>query len=138
MTLRNAAQSLFAFLLICGSMFGQAVTSNLLGTITDPGDATIPNVEVQIKDQATGAVRTVVSNSEGLFRANSLPPGVYSLTIKAQGFKTYTQQAINLASSETRDLGRLQMTLGSLVEEISVTAVANMVQTASSEKSALV
>jgi glycosyltransferase involved in cell wall biosynthesis len=31
----------------------------------------IPNVEVQIKDQATGAVRTVTSNAEGVFRANN-------------------------------------------------------------------
>ena len=138
MIIRNGMQSLFALGLTCGSMFGQAVTSNVLGTITDPGDATIPNVEIQIKDEATGAVRRVVSNSEGLFRANNLPAGRYSLAIKAQGFKSYKQQAINLASSETRDLGRIQLTLGSLVEEISVTAVVSTVQTASSEKSALV
>jgi len=133
MKLRNAGLSLFTLLLICGSLFGQAVTSNMLGTITDPGDASIPNVSVQLKDSSTGVVRTVTSNAEGLFRATNLPAGEYTLTIKAQGFKSYTQQGINLASSETRDLGRIQMALGSVVEEVTVNAVANLVQTASSE-----
>ncbi len=138
MSMTKTVKLFFTLTLLCGSAFGQAVTSDLLGTITDPGDASIPGVQVQIRDQATGVTRTVVSNSEGVFRATNLPPGAYTLTVKAQGFKTYTQQEINLASSETRDLGKIQLTLGSLVEEIQVTAVATTIQTASSEKSALV
>src|SRR6266536_5039028 len=138
MSMNRPAKMLVTLVLACVSAFGQAVTSSLVGTVTDPANASIPNVEVQIKDQATVATRTTMSGSEGLFRFNSVPPATYTLTIKSQGFKTYTQQTINLASSETRDLGRIQLTLGSVVEEISVTAVAVAIQTASSEKSALV
>src|ERR1041385_2285366 len=138
MSVNQPARVLVAFAIVCVCAFGQAVSSSIVGTVTDPANASIANVEVQIRDQATGAMRTTTSGSEGLFRFNSVPPATYTLTIKAQGFKTYTQQEINLASSETRDLGKIQLTLGSLVEEISVTAMAVAIQTASSEKSALV
>ncbi|MEK7407674.1 MAG: Plug domain-containing protein [Acidobacteriota bacterium] len=67
-----------------------------------------------------------------------MPPGPYSLAVKAQGFKSYLQTGINLSSSETRDLGRIVLELGALVEQVSVTAEVTPVQTASSEKSSLV
>ncbi len=129
---------LCASTLLCGSLFGQTVSSTLLGTVADPGDAAIPGIEVQVKDQLTGLVRSVATGTEGIFRFNQLPPSTYTLTIKATGFKTYNQQNIALASSDIRDLGRIVLTLGAITEEVSVTAIATPVQTASSEKSSLV
>ncbi|MGH9673873.1 MAG: TonB-dependent receptor, partial [Bryobacteraceae bacterium] len=124
--------------LLSGGVFGQVVSSSLVGVVTDPTGANMAAVEVQLRDEATGNVRAANTTSEGLFRFTNVPPGTYSLSIRAQGFKAYTQQAINLASSETRDLGQIQLALGSLVEEVSVTAMVTPVQTASSEKSALI
>jgi hypothetical protein len=45
---------------------------------------------------------------------------------------------LNLAAQETRDPGKVQLVIGSQAEEVSFTAVATPVQTASSEKSSLV
>src|SRR4029453_6231013 len=137
MSAKKAIRDILTAALCVSSAFAQAVSSNLIGTVVDPASAAIAGVEVTIKDQSTGAQRTAASSAEGLFRFNTLPPGVYNLSIKATGFKAYSQQSINLASSETRDLGRIQMTLGSGVEEVTVTAVA-ATQEAASEKSALV
>jgi hypothetical protein len=114
------------------------VSSNIVGVLIDPTNAVIPNVEVQLTDLETGAVRTTATGPEGIFRFNNVLPSTYRLTVKAQSFKSYSQSDIKLASSETRDLGRIVLQLGSMVEEISVTAQATPVQTASSEKSALV
>ncbi len=127
-----------AVALLMGSAFGQAVSSNIIGTVTDPGDASVPGVTAQLTDQGTGMSRTSTTGSEGIFRFTNLPPGTYTITVKAQGFKTYTAQGINLASSESRDLGRIRLTLGSITEEVTVTAIVTPVQTASSERSALV
>jgi hypothetical protein len=138
MSTKQPLQLLCALALLCGSVFGQVVSSDLLGTITDPSGASIAGAEVQIKDQARGLVRSVTSGVEGIFRFTNLTSGAYTLTIKASGFKTYTQQAINLSSSEIRDLGLIKLTLGELRQEVSVTAAATPVQTASTEKSALV
>ena len=120
------------------SVFGQAVSSNVVGMVTDPGDANVPGVAVQLKDVGTGMTRSTTTGTEAIFRFTNLPPGTYTLTLKAQGFRTYTQEGINLASVETRDLGRIRLTLGALTETVTVTAEATPLQTASSERSALV
>ena len=139
MSAKEAVRLFCIFLLLLGSMFGQVTTSsNLVGMVTDPGDANVPGVEVQLKDQGTGMVRTLKTGPEGIFRFTNLPPGTYTVTLTAQGFKTHTQERINLASSETRDLGRIKLTLGSLTETVSVTAEVTPLQTASSERSALI
>jgi hypothetical protein len=138
MTAKRTAQVLCALVLLCGVVCAQTVTSNVIGTVTDPTGAAVPGAEIQVKAQATLGVRTATSNAEGVFRITNLAPGAYNLTVKATGFKTYAQSALDLAAQETRDLGSLQLTLGSAVEEVSVTAVATPVQTASSERSSLV
>ena len=138
MTLRRMALALCAMALLGGCVFSQTVTGNLLGTIIDPGDAAVPGITVEVRNVATGAVRTAISEPEGIFRFNSLVPAVYILTIKVSGFKTYQQKDIRLTANEIRDLGSIKMDLGSVTEEVSVTSVATPLQTASSEKSALV
>ncbi len=138
MTVKNPMWLLCIATLLCGSMFGQAVSSNLVGVVVDPANATIPNAQVEVRDQATGAVRNVSSANDGIFHVTNLMPGAYSITIKAAGFKTYLSKDLNLASMETRDLGKIALTIGALTEEVQVTATTTAVQTASSEKSSLV
>jgi len=95
MSIQKLAQVVCAVALLCGSVFGQAVSSNIIGTVTDPGDASVPGAEVQLREQATGMVRKSTTGSEGIFRFTNLPSGTYAITLKAQGFKTYTQEGIS-------------------------------------------
>ncbi len=137
MRVRHLAGLLCA-LALSGVVYAQTVTGNLLGTITDPGDASVPGVQADLKDTATGATRTATSGTEGIFRFTNLAPGTYNLTVKASGFKSYTQEGIKITANETRDLGRVRLAIGAVSESISVTAEATVVQTASSEKGAVV
>jgi hypothetical protein len=134
----NTVMLFCILILLCGSAFGQTVTSNLLGTLTDPQQAVIPGAEVQLTDQETGSVRTTTTTTEGIFRFNNLLPATYTVAVKAQGFKSYLQKDIALTASETRDLGRVALEIGTLQEEVTVTAQATPVQVASSEKSATI
>ena len=124
--------------LVAGSaaLFGQQGTSSMVGAISDPADAAVPNAALQLTEQATGTVRQLVTAPTGLFRFIDLPPGKYSLRVQSQGFKVFELNAIELASSETRDLGKLVLQVGGVSETVSVTAEATPVQTASSERSA--
>jgi hypothetical protein len=135
---RNCLQFVCVLTLLCGSMFGQTVSSSLMGTVTDPADAVIPGVPVQLISQDTGAVRTTNSDSTGMFRFLNLVPGAYAVTIKAAGFKAWNLKDLNLSTGETRDVGRIALAIGNLAEQIEVTAEATPVQVASSEKSALI
>jgi hypothetical protein len=118
--------------------FGQVVSSSLVGALVDPADASIANVEISLTNQSTRAVIKIQSNADGLFRFPNLLAGTYSVSVHAAGFKAYTQQDIVIASSETRDVGRVKLQLGSVTEQVSVTAEVTPLQTASSERSSLV
>jgi len=139
MQVKRIAQALCAMVLLCGCLYSQTITGTLLGTITDPGGASVPNMQVEIKNLTSSAVRTTITGPEGIFRFNSLEPARYDLSIKAAaGFKSYSQTSIDVTANETRDLGQIRLALGALTEQISVTAAATPVQTASSENSKLI
>ena len=124
--------------LVTGSLnlFGQQGTGTMVGAISDPADASIPNAALQLMEQATGTVRTLVTPPTGLFRFIDLPPGKYSLRVQAAGFKIHELNAIELASSETRDLGTIILQVGMVTDTVKVNAEATPVQTASSERGA--
>src|SRR5690242_4924828 len=96
-----------ALLLTAGIAFTQTGTSSLVGAISDPADAVIANAALTATDMATGATYSVVSTEDGLFRFNALLPGRYSVRVQAPGFKIYDVRDLVLASSETRNLGKL-------------------------------
>src|SRR5258707_10992194 len=104
-TYRLACVAMFAFAAAC--IFGQTVSSTVVGTLADPANALVPNAQLTLTEKATGEVRASLSNEAGLFRFLNLAPGEYSLQIKASGFKTLELKGIALASSENRDLGTL-------------------------------
>jgi len=92
MSVHKTASLVCAVMLVsAGLLLGQAVSSNIIGTVTDPGDASVPGVTVQLREQGTGMSRTFTTGAEGLFRLTNLPPGTYTITLTAQGFKTHAQ-----------------------------------------------
>ncbi|HTS30855.1 MAG TPA: carboxypeptidase regulatory-like domain-containing protein [Bryobacteraceae bacterium] len=129
---------LACLLALAGGAMAQNVSSSLIGTVNDPSGAPVMGAEAQLVSQTTGGVFTAKSNSLGLFRFPILQPDRYNLSVQSAGFKTYVQNEIEVTASETRDLGRIALEMGSVRENITVEAVATPVQTASSEKSALV
>src|ERR1051326_280584 len=130
---------LSAFLLLCACIFAQTTTGTLVGTVVDPVDAAVPGIQVEVTNVATGVATTTTTGAEGIFRFNSLVPANYTLTIKpATGFKTYTQSNIQVTADEVRALGKITLSIGTITETVSVTAVATPIQTASGENSKLI
>ncbi len=130
---------LLAVALSCGCVWAQTTGATLQGTVTDSSDSAVPNVKVELKNVASGVVRTTESTSEGIFRFNGVPPAVYDMTIRAgAGFKEYTQKQITLNASEIRELGRITLSVGAVTDTVEVTAAATPVQTASSEHASMV
>jgi hypothetical protein len=134
MSLRHRAQSICALLFLSNCLFGQTVSSSLVGTVLDPSSAVVPNAAVTATDQETGAVRAVVTDSSGTFRFLNLTPGEYTVAVTVTGFKSISEKGIILAAQETRDVGKLTLTLGSTTDTIAITAEATPIQLASSEK----
>ncbi len=135
MKLKNYTRIVFALALCCASMFGQTVSSSLIGTVVDPADAAVANAPVTLTDTATKSTRTANTDNTGTYRFLSIDPGNYTLTVKATGFKSETQTGLVIAASETHNGGKMVLQLGSVSDSISVTAEIAQVQLSSSEKS---
>jgi hypothetical protein len=76
----------------------QVNTVNLSGTVLDPQNLAVANAKVTVKNLATGAERSVESDSNGRYEIVGLPPGRYSVTIEAKGFTKLvnTELVLNL------------------------------------------
>jgi len=81
-------------LLACGVFFAVAAhaqfKASIQGTVMDPQGTAVPGAKVTIANQDTGVSRDTVASGEGFYRIGELPPGKYSVTVEAPGFKQAT------------------------------------------------
>lgn len=68
--------------------WSQATTGSIVGTVTDPSQAVIPNVDVSASNVSTGVVRSTTTDSSGHYAFLTLPVGTYTLTVVRTGFET--------------------------------------------------
>ncbi len=114
-------------------------SGTITGTIVDPSGAVISGATVQAIDQAKGiTVRETKSGASGSFTLQPLQPGTYSIRIKANGMKELTHTDIVLDNRQVLGLGDIAMTLGASTEQITVESTAPLVETATSDKSAVI
>src|SRR5215467_8253092 len=106
-------------------------TAALTGRITDPTGAVLPGVTVTVTSIATNQTRTVLSAEDGVYRVPLLDPGAYRVRFGAAGFKTKEIMSVTLAVTDTVALDQT-LEVGATSEEITVEAVAETIQTATS------
>jgi hypothetical protein len=129
--LRNILAFFVATLLYVAPAYA-AITGVISGTVTDPSGAVIPKVTVLVANQATGIKSTVVSDSKGFYSFPALDVGTYTVTVTANGFKTFQEGNIRIdANSSVRVDAKLA--LGSVDVTEQVTANTLMVETQSSQ-----
>src|SRR5712691_11901067 len=61
-------------------------TGTIQGDLVDSTGGAAPGVKIRGVNQASGAVRTAVSDSAGHFRLTGLPAGSYTLQLELEGF----------------------------------------------------
>jgi len=119
--------SLCCFLLAT-TLRAQVTTGTIVGTVRDSSGAAIDGVTLTVLNEATGLIRSLVSDSSGDFLAPLLPIGPYSVTAEKPGFSRYVQRGITLQLNQN---ARLDITLnvGSVQESVTVQASAPLVDT---------
>ncbi len=115
-------------LTLSASVWSQAVTATLIGTVTDSSSAVVPNANVTITETNTGVVRRIVTNAEGAYTQPYLPPGTYKVEVERQGFKKFERDKIELNVATTARIDA-QLEAGAVTETVNVTAEAALLQT---------
>jgi hypothetical protein len=116
---------------------GQASQSALAGVARDTTGAVLPGVTVEAASPALiEKVRSVTTDSAGVFRIVDLRPGVYTITFTLPGFNTVRVQDFELRADFTATVNA-EMSVGELAETISVTGEAPLVDVQSTTRSAV-
>ena len=112
-------------LLLLASGIGQAqmTTGDILGTITDPSGAVLPNVKMVLTNLGTQLTRSAQSDAAGQYVFTLLPAGQYSISASAAGFKNFVLPALTLNAGDRRRQD-IQMAIGSASEQVEVSGTA--------------
>jgi hypothetical protein len=106
-------------------------TGGLTGIVTDPNDAVLSNVTVELINERTGKVeRTVNSEVDGSYSATLLPPGTYSLRVAAPNFKQSLIAGVPIRINETSRQD-VKLEVGDISETVEVVAAQSLVNSVS-------
>jgi hypothetical protein len=110
----------------------QETTGGLQGTVKDQTGAVVPKARVVLSGSSLLGNKELVTDASGYFRFANLPPGSYTITVTAQGFKTYKHEGLTI------DIGRVPsadvvLTVGSEETTVEVNAAPPVIDTTSTE-----
>jgi hypothetical protein len=97
------------------------------GSILDPQHHPIPNAQVRLTANATGASREVSANAVGLFEAAGLQPDTYELKVQSSGFSDAIQ-TVNLEVGQQTTLD-IVMAIGAQTQTVSVSERGELLKT---------
>src|SRR6202790_1567606 len=115
-----AAGPSFAFLLLASVAWGQATTS-VRGSVTDPDRNALVGASVVLANPESKTERTATTRDQGEYQFLFVPPGTYTLTVKAAGFRDYEQKGLTLLVN-TPATANVQLKVGAAAELVTVTS----------------
>ena len=122
----SVSRCAFCFSVLVGSLalsslaWGQASTS-LRGTITDPTGGTISGAQVVLANSESKTERTATTGDQGEYQFLFVPPGTYTLTVTATGFRRYQIAGVQLLVNTPTTINA-QLKVGGTTETVNVTS----------------
>jgi len=117
-------------------VLAQSDLGTIAGFVKDSTGATVPNATVKVRN-ASGIDRQVMTNETGRYTVTNLPPGLYTISVQAQGFKAYTS-ADNKLDPSANLVVDVDLTVGATSETVEVIGAAEQLQTESATVQRLV
>jgi hypothetical protein len=128
--LRAGVLAVIGFLFFCApSLIGQtSATGALIGTVTDPSGALVPNVTVTVTSVDTSQTRSATTGGDGSYRIGLLPPGNYRVKFESAGFQSIEIPSVAITVTETATLNQV-LKVGAQTQQVTVNAEVENVQT---------
>jgi trimeric autotransporter adhesin len=115
----------------------QTFQGTLRGRVVDPNGAITANAKITLTGEATEVARTTVTNGDGEYTFASVTPATYTVVVEAAGFKKLEQKGVSIATQAAVTLD-LQLELGQVSDEVTVTSEAPPLQTADASTGQLI
>jgi hypothetical protein len=115
----------------------QAQEATIVGTVTDPTGAAVPNAAITVTNTDTGVVSQLTTGVAGDYVAADIHIGHYTVRAEAKGFKVGEKKDIVLAVGD-RIRVDFTLELGPTQQQITVEATPVAVQTDSGQQSSVI
>jgi len=122
-----ALAMLATLLLLPDPAAAQLTRSGISGIVRDQQGAVVPGATVTVKNLATGAVRSAVTDANGLYRVPALDAGVYLVRTELTGFSTVENPEIRVTATQEVTLP-VTLAVKGLGEALTVTAKAEAIE----------
>jgi hypothetical protein len=121
-------------LLLPLAVMAQGVSGRILGTVTDPSGAVVPNAAITVTNLDTGVVTKGATNSSGQYLVNNLNPGRYSVAAQASGFSTVVSTG-DVVTVDNSTLVNFTLRVGEATTTVHVAGGAPVIDTTDSTMS---
>jgi hypothetical protein len=118
--------------LSAAAAFAQSFTGGLRGAVKD-ANGVIPGAEVTLTNESTQAARNAQSNEAGEYVFTAVEPGSYALKATLQGYKTFAQTGIRIATQQFITID-VSMEVGTIQETISVSGQAPLLDSSNASQ----
>lgn len=128
--MKNISLALIMMLLVsaCAPIaLAQETTATITGQITDSSGAAVSDADVTITSLSTREERKAKSGEDGYYSLTSIPPGIYDISVRVQGFKEYINKHVELLVNDRKAIN-IQLEAGAISEQVTVTAEAPIIQ----------
>jgi Carboxypeptidase regulatory-like domain/TonB-dependent Receptor Plug Domain len=117
------------------SVSAQVQTGSILVRVTDSQGGAVPGVAVTLTSPVlVSGTMSGVSDSGGVNRFPSLQPGIYTVKLELQGFRTVVRENVQVVVGQTVPLD-LQLSVATVAETVTVTGSSPVVDTTSANTS---
>lgn len=115
----------------------QRISSEIQGIVKDPSGAVIAEARITATSLETGTKRATVTDSNGRYHIDGLPPGIYELRIEHTGFKVNKLDGLNLLVNQAAVLDA-KLEIGSANEQVTIQGVPPLIETTTPQMSSVV
>jgi len=119
------------------SSFAQNINASISGEVLDERNAVVPGAQVTARNLNTNATRTTTSNESGRYIISELAVGDYEVGVEKSGFNREIRRSIVLTVGREAVVN-FTLKVGSIETQVEINEDVSLVNTTSSEISALV
>ncbi len=96
-------------------------TGSILGTVVDANGAEVANALVTLENEDTRLQHTLMTDSAGFFKFDTVEPGRFHLTISSSGFAQWVATDLTIQNGESYDVPAVELRIASTTSLVEVT-----------------